>query len=174
MDQVVAEFAPFLLIDHMPSNIPSQLNIEPPVDEEDIGDLSPYLSFPSTTSSRASSSVSLATINSSSCSNTSPKLTKDHEFDHDDDPSSSGTPRNQFFAFHLTPSNDSYSLTTNVSRSQGLPPVQKDSSTRPLCKEIDALEVDPVSVAKIRRWILGIALGESALPPARLHLVTSS
>lgn len=129
------------------------------MDEEDIGDLSPYLPLPSTTSSRASSRASIATINSSSCSNTSPGLTIDDELDH---PSSSGTPRNQSFGFYLTPSNDSYSLTTNVSRSQDLPPVQKDSSPRPLCKEIDALEVDPVSVAKIRRWILGIAVGEFA------------
>ena len=144
----------------MPSNIPSQLNLEPPVDEEDIGDLSPYLSLPSTTSSRASSRASLATIYSSNCSTTSPGFTKDDELDH---PSSSGTPRNQSSDFHLTPSNDSYSLTTSVSRFQDLPPVQKDSSPRPLCKEIDALEVDPVSVVKIRRWILGIAVGESVL-----------
>jgi hypothetical protein len=138
----------------MPSNIPSQLKLEPPVDEEDIGDLSPYLSLQSTTSSR----VSLATINSSI---TSPGFTTDDELvDH---PSSSGTPRNQSFSFHLTPSSDSYSLTTSVSRSQDLPPVQKDPSPRLLRKEIDALEVDPVSVAKIRRWILGIAVGESAV-----------
>jgi hypothetical protein len=140
----------------MPSNIPSQLKLEPPVDEEDIGDLSPYLSLPSTTTS---SRASLATINSSSYSITSPGFTTDDGLDH---PSSSGTPRNRSFGFHLTPSSDSFSLRTNVSRSQERP-VQKDPSPRPLCKEIDALEVDPVSVAKIRRWILGIAVGESAV-----------
>ena len=130
----------------MPPNIPSQLKLEPPVYEEDIGDLSPYLSLPSTTSSTAS----LATINSSI---SSPRFTTDDELDH---PTSSGTPRNQSFGF--TPSSASYSLTT---RSQDL--LQKDSSPRPLCKEIDALQVDPISIAKIRRWILGIAVGESTL-----------
>lgn len=124
----------------MPSNIPSQLKLEPPVHEEDIGDLSPYLSLPSTTSS-----ASLPTISSST---SSPGFTTDDESDHP----SSGTPRNQSFGF--TPSG---------ARSQGLPPVQKDSSPTPLSKEIDALQVDPISVAKIRRWILGIAVGESAL-----------
>ena len=141
----------------MPSNIPSQLELEPPVDEEDIGDLSPYLSLPSTTTG---SRASLATINSSSYSITFPGFTKDDGLDH---PSSSGTLRNQSFGSHFTPSSDSYSLTTSVSRSQELPPVQKDPSPRPLCKEVDALEVDPVSVAKIRRWILGIAVGEFAV-----------
>lgn len=141
----------------MPSNIPSQLVLEPPVYEEDIGDLSPYLSLPSATSSRTSLAT---TINSSSFSISSPGFATDDELDH---PSSSGTPRNQSFGFHLTSPSASYSLTTSVSRSQSLPPVQKDSSPRPLCKEIDALEVDPVFVAKIRRWILGIAVGESTL-----------
>ena len=123
----------------MPSNIPSQLMLEPPVHEEDIGDLSPYLSLPSTTSS-----ASLATINSST---SSPGFTTDDESVHP----SSGTPRNQSFGF--TPSS-----------TQGLPPViQKNSSPTPLCKEINALQVDPISVAKIRRWILGIAVGESSL-----------
>ena len=152
----------------MPSNIPSHLKLEhePPVDEEDIGDLSPYLSLPSTTSSRAS----LATINSSSCSTSSPGFTTDDELDHS---ISSGTPRNQSFGFHLTPPSASYSLTTSVSRSHGLLPVQKDFSPRPLCKEIEALEVDPLCVAKIRRWILGIAVGEWVCFSPRLRLVTS-
>ena len=143
----------------MPSNIPSQLELEPPVDEEDIGDLSPYLSLPSTTTG---SRASLATINSSSYSITFPGFTKDDGLDH---PSSSGTLRNQSFGSHLTPSSDSYSLTTSVSRSQvrDPPTVQKDTSPRPLCREIEALEVDPESVAKIRRWILGIAVGESSV-----------
>lgn len=142
----------------MPSNIPSQLKLElePPVDEEDIGDLSPYLLLPSTTSSRAS----LATINSSSYSNTSHGFTTDDELDH---PSGSGTPTNQSFGFHLAPPSVSYSLTTRVSCSQDFPPEQRDLSPRPLRKEIDELEIDPVSVAKIRRWILGIAVGESTL-----------
>ena len=139
----------------MPSHIPSQLKLDPPVFEEDIGDLSPYLALPST-SSRASS----VTINSST---SSPGFTTDDELDH---PTSSGTPRKQSFGFHLTPSSSSHSLATSVSRSQGLLPVQKEgSSPRPLRKEIDALEVDPISVAKIRRWILGIAVGESARLP---------
>ena len=137
----------------MPSNIPSQLKLEPPVYEEDIGDLSPYLSLPSTTSS----SASLATINSSSYSTSSPGFATDDELELDR-PSSSGTPRNPSFGFHLTPPSTSSSLTTSVSRS----PVQKDSSP-PLCKGISALEVDPASVAKMRRWILGVAVGESAL-----------
>jgi hypothetical protein len=154
------------LLEIMPPNIPSQLNLKPPVDEEDIGDLSPYLSLPSTTSSRAS----IATINSSSCSIASPGFTREYELDH---PSTSGTPRNESFGFHLTPSSDSYSLTTNSSRSQGLPSVQKDSSPRPLYKEIDALEIDPVSVAKIRRWILGIAVGESILLLDNLRRITN-
>ena len=136
----------------MPSNVLSQLKLEPPVYEEDIGDLSPYLSLPSTISR-----ASLATINSST---SSPGFTTDDELDH---PSSSGTLRNQSFGFYLTPPSASYSLKTSVSRCQGLPPVtvQQDSSPRLLCKEIDTLEVDPISVAKIRRWILGIAVGES-------------
>ena len=145
----------------MPSNIPSQLKLEPPVYEEDIGDLSPYLSLPST----ISSSTSLATINSSICSTSSPGFATDDELDC---PSSSGTPRNPSFGFHLDPPSASSSLTTSVSRS----PVQKDSSPTPLCKGIGALEVDPVSVAKIRRWILGVAIGESVLL-LPLRLVTN-
>ena len=134
----------------MPSHIPSQLKLDPPVFEEDIGDLSPYLALPST-SSRASS----VTISSTS----SPGFTTDDELDH---PSNS-TPKKQSFGFHLSPSSSSYSLATSDSRFQGPLPVQKeDSSQRPLRKEIDVLEVDPISVAKVRRWILGIAVGQSA------------
>lgn len=127
--------------------MPAQLKLEPPVFEEDIGDLSPYLALPSTTS-RASS----VTINSST---SSPGFTTDDELDH---PSSSGTPRTQSF----DPSSFSHSLAIAVSHSQSLISAQEGSSPRPLRQKIDALEVDPISVARIRRWILGIAVGESA------------
>ena len=137
----------------MPSHIPSQLKLDSPVYEEDIGDLTPYSALPS---SRASS----ATINSSIAS--TPGCTTDNEVDEEISPNGSGTPRKQSFGFHLAPSSSHSLSTRSRPRPQVLPPVQKeDSSPRPLRKEIDALEVDPISVAKIRRWILGIAVGES-------------
>lgn len=132
----------------MPSHIPSRLKLDPPVFEEDISDLSPYLALPSTSSRASSSSVTI------SSSTSSPGFTTtDDEIDY---PSPSGTPRKQSFSFP-TPS-----------RSEGLLPVQEDSLHRPLRKEID---MDLISVAKIRRWILGIAVGESAHFP-RVRSVT--
>ncbi|KAF8813388.1 DUF1630-domain-containing protein [Phlegmacium glaucopus] len=148
----------------MPSHIPSQLKLDSPVYEEDIGDLSPYLVLPSSTSSRASS----ATINSSIPSSSS--FTTDDELDRDISPSNSGTPRKRSFGLHLDPSNSSHSFAKLVTKPHqlahsqtlpGAPQLEKeDLSSRPLRNEIDALEVDPVSVAKIRRWILGIAVVE--------------
>src|SRR5882757_7597399 len=114
--------------------MPAQLNLEPPVFEEDIGDLGAYLALPSTIS-RASS----VTINSS---NSSPGFTTDDELDH---PSSSGTARTQSFG----PSSSSHSLSIGVSRFQSLISAQEGSSPRPLRQKIDALEVDPISVARI-------------------------
>jgi len=153
----------------MPSHIPPQLKLDSPVYEEDIGDLSPYLALPSSTSSRASS----ATINSSIASSSS--VITDDELDLEVSPSSSGTPRKQSFGLDLDHSSSSHSLAKFVtkprqlSRSQTLPRVpqlkKEDSSPRPLRNGINALEVDPISVAKIRRWILGIAVGESARLP---------
>ena len=134
---------------------PSQLKLDPPVFEEDIGDLSPYLALPS-----ADSRASSASINSFT---SSPGFTTDDELDH---PSSPETPRKQSFGFHLAPSNSSHSLAASVSRPQDTLPLQRgDSSPRPLRKEIDALEVNSMSVTNIRRWILGIAVGESARLP---------
>ena len=148
----------------MPSHIPSQLKLDQPVYEEDIVDLSPYFALPVSSSSRASS----ATINSSITSSIG-FTTDDESLDFENSPSSSGTPRKQTFGFHLAPSNSSHSLTTrshHISCPQARLSVpqlgNEDSSPRSLRVEIDALEVNPISVAQIRRWILGIAVGESA------------
>ena len=149
----------------MPSHIPSQLKLDAPVDEEDIGDLSPYLVLPSSTSSRASS----ATINSSTAS--SPGFTTEDELDIEISPDSSGTPKKRSFGLHLGPPSSSYSLPARpreLSRFQA-PHVsqleKEDSSPRPLRNKINALEIDPISVAKVQRWILGIAVGESIRLP---------
>ena len=105
----------------------------------------------SLTSSRASS----ATINSSIAS--SVNFTTHDELHL---LSSSDTPTKQSFGFHLAPSSSSHSLAKNVtqlSRSPAFPPVpqleKEDSSPRPLRNEIYVLEVDPVSVEKIRRFL---------------------
>lgn len=131
----------------MPPRIPSNLKLDPPVYEEDIGDLSPYLALPSSTSSRTSST----TINSSID-------------DESDNGLSAGTPREQSFGFHLTASSSSHSSETSYH-----PPVAQSmsehSSPRPLRNEINALQVDPASIAKIRRWILGLAVGKSIFHP---------
>jgi len=156
----------------MAPHVPSELKLDPPLYEEDIGDLSPYLALPSSTSSRASSSTvgsSLATYSprnnwsddelNSSCVQLSSSATSE----------TVETPRKQVFSVQL-PSPSSPSLSKfpsrprELARSQTLPrtfQIEKRSSlSRSIHNEIIALEVDPVSVERMQQWILGIAVGE--------------
>ena len=136
----------------MPPHIPSELKLDSPPYEEDIGDLSPYFALPSSTSSQASST----TINSSFSAYTPTE---------DDiqlgSPRTIRTPRKDSFSVHLpSPSSPSLSKFPSVprqlSRSQTLPRKQPQ---RQIQTEISALAVEPVSVAKMHRWIMGIAVG---------------
>ncbi|CAA7266811.1 unnamed protein product [Cyclocybe aegerita] len=146
----------------MPPNIPSELKLDQPLYEEDIGDLSPYLALPSSTSSRASS----ATTSSSY----SPRNYTEEELDSDIPLSSKDspvTPRTGSFSFH-SPSSPSLAKFAarhrQVSCSQTLPRLfqtEKRSSTpRKIQVEINALTVDSSSIEKMHRWILGIAVVE--------------
>jgi len=155
----------------MAPHVPSELNLEPPLYEEDIGDLSPYLALPSSTSSRASSSTV-----GSSLTTYSPRTWSDDELNSSFvQPSSSATsetvetPRKQVFSVQLlSPSSPSLSKFPSrpreLARSQTLPRTfqteKRSSLPRPIHNEIIALEVDPVSVEKMQQWILGIAVGE--------------
>ncbi|KAF8969105.1 hypothetical protein BDZ97DRAFT_264108 [Flammula alnicola] len=142
---------------------PTALNLEPPVDEEDIGDLSPYLSLPSSTSSRASSSTSIGT--------SSPRALTDDELDSDIPLSSHttpGAPDTPRFTLQLpspsSPSLSKFPSRPHVLRSNTLPrtfQVERESTEpRQIHTEINALHVDSISVSKMQRWILGIAVVE--------------
>ena len=156
----------------MAPHVPSELKLDPPLDEEDIGDLSPYLALPSSTSSRASSS----TVGSSLAAYSPRNNWSDDEFDALDVPLSNHTspeavetPRKQVFSFQLlSPSSPSLSKFPSkpreLARSQTLPRTfqieKRNSLPRPIRNEIIALEVDPASVEKMQQWIFGIAVGE--------------
>ncbi|KIM35253.1 hypothetical protein M413DRAFT_20781 [Hebeloma cylindrosporum] len=148
-----------------------KLKLDHPIYEEDIGDLSPYLALPSSTSSRASSSTVGSSVAARSRNNWS-----DDELDASDlhlssriTPETVDTPRKQVFSVQLlSPSSPSLSKFPSrpleLARSQTLPrtfQIEKRSSLpRPIRNEIIALEVDPVSVEKMQHWILGIAVVE--------------
>lgn len=151
----------------MPPNVPAHLKLEPPEYEEDIGDLSPYLVLPSSTSSRTSSS----SISASSLRN----ALSDDDLDYADpfsshtSPGSIETPKRLTFSLqYSSPSSPSLSSPLvkprRLSRSQILPRVSQAEKgiveARIIHTEINALAVDPVSTEKMRRWILGIAVGE--------------
>ena len=156
----------------MAPHVPSELKLDPPLDEEDIGDLSPYLALPSSTSSRASSS----TVGSSLATYSPRNNWSDDELDASDVPLSGDitpetvdTPRKQVFSVQLlSPSSPTLSKFPSrpreLARSQTLPRTfqkeKRNSLSRPIRNEIIALEVDPVSVEKMQQWILGIAVGE--------------
>jgi hypothetical protein len=149
---------------------PSELKLDVPLYEEDIGDLSSYLRLPSSTSSMASSS----TLGSSLATLSPQNPWADDELDASDVPLSShitpgslDTPRKQTFSVQL-PSPSSPSLSTFPSKPRGLSRSQTLPRTfltdkplpRPVRNEINALGVDPVSVEKMQCWILGIAVGQ--------------
>lgn len=154
----------------MAPRVPAELKLEAPEYEEDIGDLSPYMSFPSSTSSRASSSTLSSSIAESHPRNTS---THDHDDDLDHDipssnnlfPGSVETPKKSTFSLPLPSPSSPFLAPPNVpkrpsqiSRSHTLPrnfQLEKEQNVRPLNTEINALPVDPVSIAKMQRWILG-------------------
>ncbi|KDR78789.1 hypothetical protein GALMADRAFT_118246 [Galerina marginata CBS 339.88] len=151
----------------MPPRVPSELKLDPPLDEEDISDLSPYLSLPSSTSSRASSSTIGSSLTSS--------RNDDFEFDSDIPlsseitPGNPETPKKLSFSLQL-PSPSSPTLSKflpeshQISRSQTLPRgfqrEKEHAEPRRIHSEINSLAVDQVSVQRMRRWILGIAVVE--------------
>lgn len=148
---------------------PTGLNLEAPEREEDIGDLSPYLSLPSATSSQASSSTS--TFNTSS-----PRLILTDGEIEDEIPIGNtmasdilDTPTNTKFKFQLPSSSPSLARfpdrPAQLSRSNTLPDSlqrskKDDSEAHKIREELKALPEDPSSIAKMRRWIMGIAVGE--------------
>lgn len=153
----------------MPPRVPAELDLEAPEYEEDIGDLSPYINFPSSTSSRASSSTvssSLAESHPRNIYTDDEDLDQDIPLANDLSPVSAETPKKSNFSLPL-PSPSSPSLVpkrpSQFLRSQTLPRgfvLEKERIPRRIQTEINALPVDPVSVAKMQRWILGIAVGE--------------
>ncbi|KAF8150895.1 hypothetical protein B0H34DRAFT_666138 [Crassisporium funariophilum] len=155
----------------MPPHVPTELKLDSPLYEEDIGDLSPYLPLPSSTSSRASSTTIGSSIAASSPRNnfTDEEQELDIPLSSRQSPGTITTPRKQLFGFQLaSPSSPSLAKfparPRQLSRSHTLPRVfqieKKDSVPRAVHAEINALAVDPVSVAKMRRWIMGIAVVE--------------
>ncbi|KAF4613826.1 hypothetical protein D9613_007981 [Agrocybe pediades] len=139
----------------MPSHVPAELNLDSPLHEEDISDLSPYLGLPSSTSSQASSS----SVNSSLYA-PSPRT------DDDDTPGSFQTPTKYSFSHNplassVEPSPVPERSQQFESRAQTLPRgFQLGKAERAIRKEIKSLTVDTNSVEKMRRWILGIAVVE--------------
>ncbi|SRR6266540_5200677 len=120
----------------MPSRVPAELKLNEPVYEEDIGDLSPYAVLPLSTSS--------TTINSS-LGGYSPRsiLTEDSDI-----PLSS----NNMYYMLKTPKRGSFSSLPQLLYTH-------DKQPRKLQKEFDSLGVDPAAIAKMQRWVLGIAVG---------------
>ncbi|KAJ3514657.1 hypothetical protein NLJ89_g2253 [Agrocybe chaxingu] len=132
----------------MPPNIPSELKLDQPLYEEDIGDLSPYIVLPSSTSSQASS----ATASSSY----SPRNYTEEELDSDIPLSSKEspvTPRTGSFNFH-SPSSPSLARLATEKRS---------STPRQIQAEINALAVDSPSMEKCTdgSWELVLTTGLS-------------
>lgn len=164
---------------------PTQLILEDPEYEEDIGDLSPYLSLPSSTSSRASSSTSFS---GTSSPRTLPTDDEDIIAFHTRDaasPDALNTPTNTKFSFQL-PSLSSPSVVSSpgrpleISRANSLPDstlAEKErSAPRQMREELKALSQDSVSIAKMRRWIMGIAVGKGfgcgyETPKLTFHIV---
>jgi len=152
----------------MPASVPSELKLEEPEYEEDIGDLSPYLPELTSTSSRASS----ATISSFAAK--SPRIDGDGKAG-----TSRGTEEHKHFAYGFTaPSTSSPSISTfantpgatRMSRSTKTLPrtfqIDKEKlALRPLHNAINALSVTDLSIPKLQRWILGIAVGPFACRP---------
>ncbi|KAF9560706.1 DUF1630-domain-containing protein [Agrocybe pediades] len=139
----------------MPTHVPAELNLDSPLHEEDISDLSPYLGLPSSTSSQASSS----TVNSSLYA-PSPRT------DDDDTPGSFQTPTKYSFSHNplassVEPSPVPERSQQFESRAQTLPRgFQLGKAERAIRKEIKSLTVDTNSVEKMWRWILGVAVVE--------------
>lgn len=149
----------------MPSHVPAELELTSPLYEEDIGDLSPYVALPLSASSRTSST----TLTTSESYSTRSTLV-----------------RNEFDSDHVFGANEAHRmdslrrafLSTN-SRSPSLSslpipslPAQTPAQKLPrkFQSEFDALIVDSDAVAKMRRWILGIAVGVY-FPTAGFHVV---
>ncbi|PPR05961.1 hypothetical protein CVT24_004625 [Panaeolus cyanescens] len=173
----------------MPQNVPSSLILDNSVDEEDIGDLSPYHRALASTSSFASST----TINSSIATESPRQVWTDDEsqwgpLDSSTMPLSgttstpgaenSTTPKKEksFSIIQGLQSPSSPALATNQ-----LPPVRPRMSSRSITlpiipttekesgitktprktrQEIADLAVDPIIVSKMRRWILAIVVVE--------------
>jgi hypothetical protein len=149
---------------------PTGLNLEAPEREEDIGLLSPYLALPSATSSQASSSTS-------TFSTSSPRLIlTDGEFE-DEIPIGNAmassdvlnTPTNTRFMHQLPSSSPALARfpdrPAQLSRSSTLPDgfqhsKKDDSQAHKIREELKALSEEPSSIAKMRRWIMGIAVGK--------------
>ena len=146
---------------------PTELNLDDAAYEEDIGDGSPYLAIPSSTSSRASSSTSFSDASSPRT------LPTDDEYDipigSAMSPDVLDTPTNIKFSVQL-PSPSSPSLATfsgrpfQIERAATLPDdlhtEKKRSTVREIQEELRALPRDNASIANMRRWIMGIAVGE--------------
>ncbi|KAF9048763.1 hypothetical protein BJ165DRAFT_1579964 [Panaeolus papilionaceus] len=173
----------------MPQNVPSSLNLDSSVDEEDIGDLSPYHRALASTSSFASST----TINSSIATGSPRHAWTDDEsqwgpLDSSTIPlsgtgttpgaESATTPKKEksFSIIQGLQSPSSPSLSTKQSpssrprlnsRSYTLPynfSAEKDTGAvktpRKTRQEIAELAVDPIVVSKMRRWILAMVVVE--------------
>lgn len=153
----------------MPPRIPAGLQLNTPQYEEDIGDLSPYLVLPSSTSSRASSSTIASSLAECSPRNNyaADEFDSDIPLSSHITPGSVETPKRLAFSSRQLPS-ASPSLATfpsspEIRRSHTLPrtfQIEKEAvEPRLIHTEINALAVDAVSIGKMRRWILAIAVG---------------
>ena len=127
----------------MPSHVPAELKLDEPVYEEDICDLSPYSLLPSSTTS--------TTINSSLGSYSPRSILLE-----DDIPMSGN---DMYHMLLKTPKRSLFnSLPTQSSSLHA-----HDKQPRKLQMELDSLGVDPVVIAKLQRWVLGIAVGVLAV-----------
>ncbi|KAF9480001.1 DUF1630-domain-containing protein [Pholiota conissans] len=153
----------------MAPRYPTILNLEAPELEEDIGDLSPYLSLPSSTSSQASSSTSTFGASTSLAGLTDGELDDVIPIGSTLALDTLDTPTNTRFPRQL-PSPSVPSLSNlperpqQISRSTTVPEtlhLKKESSrVHKVREELQALSRDPATVAKMRRWIMGIAVVE--------------
>ena len=135
----VAEFETHPHYHHpvMPSHVPAELKLDEPVYEEDICDVSPYAVLPLSTTS--------TTINSS-LGGYSPR-----SIQPEDDVPMSG--HDMYHMLSRTPKRGLFgSLPSSSLQTHDKQPLK-------LQMELDSLGVDPVAIAKMQRWVLGIAVG---------------
>lgn len=148
----------------MPPNIPARLILEPPELEEDISELSPYSTIPLTTG------TSSATI-ASAIPRFSTGFGVDDDQDSDIPQSAHGTygavvrtlKKSAINIQLYSPSSPSTAMSPQlreISRSHTLPRLPSaEKKPRKIQAELSSLHADPAEVEKMRRWILGIAVG---------------